>query len=254
MAYSVLGDSVNFAARLESLNKQTGTRMLISDEVAMKTNNVFLHRLLFPVQVVGKEEAVKIYETVGIRPSLLLESVLGGDEASQSMSFALSTSKSMSMSNAISHVGHVSRRKQAQITARSIIERAMALREATVVASEAEAKFVFDYNAVAQMFCDEDGEGCLQALAKLRTTYPAFFNEKGDITELRRICGEERCEAFLIRADVSASKLEKIVKRVIKERNETGGGDNNNNNMVENQSFNGMFRSNSGFVFKPEEK
>lgn len=243
MSYTVLGDSVNLAARLESLNKQTGTRIMISDDVATKTNNVFLHRLLFPVQVVGKEDAVKVWEPVGIKHNILVETALGGDERSMSMDIA-QQSASMNVSGAIGQTAHISRRKEAQVTARSIIEKAMALRESTVVASEAEAKFVFEYNNVAQRFCDQDGQGCLDGLQKLRAQYPLFFDDR-EIMKLKEVCGHERCDALLIRADVSASKLEASCKKAMQDQE---------SEMQENVSFGGMQRTNSGFVFRAEEK
>jgi class 3 adenylate cyclase len=67
MNYTVIGDAVNLAARLESLNKQFGTSMMMSDAVQRKVSGVFTSRLLLTIRVVGKEEAVKVYEPIGVR-------------------------------------------------------------------------------------------------------------------------------------------------------------------------------------------
>ncbi len=62
--YTVIGDAVNFAARLEALNKYLGTRILISDVTAGRLNGEFITRSLGQFRVVGKEKTVGIHELV----------------------------------------------------------------------------------------------------------------------------------------------------------------------------------------------
>lgn len=64
MNYSVLGDAVNIASRLEGLNKQFGTKILIGEETAALISPHFLIRLLDTVEVRGKTEKTKIYELI----------------------------------------------------------------------------------------------------------------------------------------------------------------------------------------------
>jgi len=60
--YTVLGDRVNLASRLESANKYTGTLTLISDRTYELLGDTFLVRPIGRLQVVGKNEWVMTYE------------------------------------------------------------------------------------------------------------------------------------------------------------------------------------------------
>jgi adenylate cyclase len=60
--YTVLGDAVNTGSRLEAANKATGTRTLISARTADMLNGEFLIRPIGKLKVVGKDEAVMVYE------------------------------------------------------------------------------------------------------------------------------------------------------------------------------------------------
>ena len=64
--YSMLGDAVNLAARLEGVNKQFGTYTMISASTREKMGEAFPVRELSRVRVVGKNEAVTIYEPMTV--------------------------------------------------------------------------------------------------------------------------------------------------------------------------------------------
>ena len=62
--YTVMGDSVNLAARLEPANKVYGTYIMISEYTYEHVKGQFICRELDALQVKGKTEPVKVYELI----------------------------------------------------------------------------------------------------------------------------------------------------------------------------------------------
>ncbi|HWP81238.1 MAG TPA: adenylate/guanylate cyclase domain-containing protein [Bacteroidota bacterium] len=62
--YTAMGDSVNLASRLEGVNKQYGTYILISEMTYLKVAKKVVAREIDKVIVVGKTEPVRIYELI----------------------------------------------------------------------------------------------------------------------------------------------------------------------------------------------
>src|SRR5216110_2013223 len=68
MSYTVIGDAVNLGSRLESLNKQYGTRVIISDRTRAQLTGQYVLKPLGDVVVKGKSEPVAIFAVVGPTP------------------------------------------------------------------------------------------------------------------------------------------------------------------------------------------
>jgi adenylate cyclase len=68
MSYTVIGDAVNLGSRLESLNKQYGTRIIISEATRERLTGRYQFRPLGDVVVKGKSQPVAIFEVVGREP------------------------------------------------------------------------------------------------------------------------------------------------------------------------------------------
>jgi len=64
--YTMLGDTVNLAARLEGANKAYGTSTLVSETTADRCGEELLLREVDTVQVVGKQTVTRVYEPIAL--------------------------------------------------------------------------------------------------------------------------------------------------------------------------------------------
>jgi adenylate cyclase len=69
MDYTIMGNPVNLASRLEGVNKQYGTWILISGETYEKSGSGFTVRKMDRVRVVNIKEPVRLYELIDEKSS-----------------------------------------------------------------------------------------------------------------------------------------------------------------------------------------
>jgi DNA-binding response OmpR family regulator len=66
---TIIGDTVNVAARLESASKQYGLNNLVSENTIGENHDAFCSRIIDKVQVKGKQESLKCYELINFKGS-----------------------------------------------------------------------------------------------------------------------------------------------------------------------------------------
>jgi adenylate cyclase len=69
LSYTVMGDGVNVASRIEGLNKQFGTSICISQNVYDRVSDRIVARALGRVSVKGRKTEIMVYELLGIAGS-----------------------------------------------------------------------------------------------------------------------------------------------------------------------------------------
>lgn len=85
-AYTVMGDSVNLASRLEMLTKHYGVSIIVSADTRAATEAAFHYRELDRILVRGKERALSIHEPVAVRSAS--DAHLPGDMAERCLIYA----------------------------------------------------------------------------------------------------------------------------------------------------------------------
>jgi adenylate cyclase len=77
--YTVIGDTVNLAARLEALNKHYGTRVLIAEATEVMARDAIETREIDKVAVAGRSEPIRIFELLAAKGGLSVEAAARRD-------------------------------------------------------------------------------------------------------------------------------------------------------------------------------
>jgi class 3 adenylate cyclase len=195
MNYTVIGDPVNLAARLESLNKQFGTRVMVSEMTAERLAGVFVLRLLLPIAVVGKEKPVRVFEVMGLAPdapnaacvdaSTELAAAAARDGRSDAAS-DLSTVVSVGTRNG-GGGGRAKRRTTAQMLTDALFSTATAL---PVACGAEEVAFAAGYSQAVAAYMAGEFAPALEQLGALEQQHPSLCGGKSEKSAglLRELC------------------------------------------------------------------
>ena len=118
--YGVLGDDVNLASRLEGLNKQYGTEILIGENTAELVDGAFRLREVDLVRVVGKQRPTRIFELVALAGASLPEEQ---EAAFREYAAALAAYREQRWRDAIGLLQEVLRRAPSDGPSRVLLER-----------------------------------------------------------------------------------------------------------------------------------
>ena len=67
MEYSITGDAVNTAKRIESLTRGHPNAILVSESIYDKTKDLIESKCWEKVKVKGKDEKVQVYQVLGLK-------------------------------------------------------------------------------------------------------------------------------------------------------------------------------------------
>ena len=172
MNYTVIGDDVNLAARLESLCRNFGVSLLVSEAAYGASASFVVGRRLQRVAVVGKETAVAVYNVIGLKCSPDPEHVATLKEAlaySYSASDVMSNFSDPSMATPRGSVLNASVRRhedrQQHRTAADMLAKLAALSDPSVALPAAVERHCDLFNEASILLDERHPAAALESLA-----------------------------------------------------------------------------------------
>jgi len=182
MNYTVIGDAVNLAARLESLNKQFGTRVMVCETTAAALRNLFVLRLLMRIAVVGKDEALNVFEITGLSQTLdptTTDALRDEDEKAEKTSDTGSNASGSAASTVIG--GPVHRRAQNTV---AMLHHARNLHAAPLLCTDQSAHIAHQYTEAVLALQAKDFTRCMSAISSL----PSDVMQSKAAAVVRELC------------------------------------------------------------------
>jgi hypothetical protein len=193
MNYTVIGDPVNLAARLEALNKTFGTRVMICEKTADATRNLFCLRRLLKIAVVGKSEGVWAYEVVGLNNAEMERDLflVRQEETKEASNDAQSTYSSLRTGSDTRGEGGVK-----QETTVQLIESALRLQVAPLIASAERAEAAMLFSAASTAYSAGDFAETLSQLDKIKVGH--LFHMYGAVQSSTAVVQDVEPKSFAL--------------------------------------------------------
>jgi adenylate cyclase len=121
--YTILGDAVNLASRLEGANKLYGSRIIIGPLTYAQVQGRVVVRQLDLVRVKGKHEPVRIYELLAMGPATAADAAF-----LEAFDWGYSGWQAQRWDEAIAHFGEADRLRGGDECSRLYVERCERMR------------------------------------------------------------------------------------------------------------------------------
>jgi class 3 adenylate cyclase len=185
MNYTVIGDEVNLASRLEGLNKQWGTSVMVSESTAEECTEYLAMRYVISIAVVGKQEPVKVFEVLGVlndAPTEKLGAITSDNSENRTMA---QVGRDRDLEEMAARYGEIKSTSVGPMTTGKLLRRC--LRHITV--DDNVVTFSDVYATALHRWNTGDFAGCMETLRSLQTRH-----------DVPTACFERKCVQKILHA------------------------------------------------------